>query len=75
MSKVVEVDEWGDPTMDALRLAWSYAIQCEGIPGAGSENMLALQALRDKKTTWFDADENSLRFALDNYLRIKGPRA
>ena len=57
------------PTYDDLHEAWMHAINCEGIGGAHAAALQELQALRDRKSTWFGAKENSLRWALDNYLQ------
>lgn len=60
------------PSIDELTMAWTRAIESEGIGGAGSEYKLELRRLRDLRTTWF-GDENKLRYALDNYLRGEMP--
>lgn len=58
----------GQPTYEALSMAWTHAIECEGIPGARAETRLQLATLRDRKTTWSGKAENDLRFAIDRYL-------
>lgn len=56
------------PSIKDLQKAWTWAIECEDIPGARAESRMELQRLRDLKTTWVGKQENDLRFALDNYL-------
>lgn len=60
-----------EPTYFDLQRAWSKAINAEGIPGSQAEALQELQALRDAKWTWPGAQENDLRYALDNYLKGK----
>lgn len=57
------------PTYALLRAAFSDAIECAEIIGAGFEKRVALKALRDQKTTWVGKEENDLRFAIDRFLR------
>ena len=63
-------DTANQPTDDELHAAWTACIHAEGIPGAQSEAMQRLRELRDRRTTWYAA-ENELRVALDNYIGAK----
>ena len=62
-----------EPTNEELSVAWTRAICLDGIAGAGVEALVALQNLRNRRSTWFGEDENRLRVCLDNYLRGKPP--
>ena len=56
------------PSIDALNVQWTCAIEVEGMPGIHSDACIELRKLRDARTTWMGARENELRRALDNYL-------
>ena len=55
------------PTDDELNRAWTDAIYAQDIPGAYSQAIQELRALRDKRTTWV-GEELKLRAALDAFL-------
>lgn len=57
-----------EPTIEELSVAWTRAISLRGIPGAGTEAIVALQQLRDRRCTWLGDYENRLRVCLDEYL-------
>lgn len=63
-----DVDEWGQPTVEALQSAWTNAISSEDIGGARAETREELKRLRSLKTTWY-RDEYKLAMAIDSYLR------
>lgn len=56
------------PSIDALNVQWTRAIEVEDMPGIHSDACLELRKLRDARTTWLGESENALRRALDGYL-------
>lgn len=64
------VDDFGQPTAEAIESAWRSAIQVTDID-LRAQALINLWKLREAKTTWFGAEENRLRVGLDAYLRAR----
>ena len=58
-----------EPRAIDIQIAWTRAVQCSQIIGAGAESRAELQRLRDAKRTWIGREQNALRYAVDCWLR------
>lgn len=66
--KIRKEHGWSQPTNEELHAAWTNAINMEGSGAAFSAALQELTELRNKRSTWFDIEENELRRALNDYL-------
>jgi hypothetical protein len=68
MIKRLLLDGYEQPTVSQLKQALSEVYACAGFRPSQAAAIADLRVLREKKHTWVGAEENELRFLLDDVL-------